>query len=183
MVIFINQIRMKIGVMYGSPGDHHGRQRAEVLRLRPPRHPPHRRDQGPRGGRRQPDPRQGRQEQGRAAVQAGRVRHHVWRGHLQDRRADRPRRQGRHRREVRRLVLLSTASASARAARTPRRSSSRTPRSPRRIEAEIRQAAGIIADKIFDEIDPNDPDVDADVSLSSIERGPGLSGQPFKPLI
>jgi recombination protein RecA len=31
-----------------------------------------------------------------------------------------------------------------------------------RIEAEVRQASGIIADKIFDEIDPNDPDVDAD---------------------
>jgi recombination protein RecA len=50
MVIFINQIRMKIGVMFGSPGNHHRRQRAEVLRLRPPRHPPHRRDQGPRRG-------------------------------------------------------------------------------------------------------------------------------------
>ena len=33
MVIFINQIRMKIGVMFGSPGDHLRRQRAEVLRL------------------------------------------------------------------------------------------------------------------------------------------------------
>ena len=37
-------------------GDDHRRQRAEVLCLRPPRHPPHRRDQGPRGGRRQPRP-------------------------------------------------------------------------------------------------------------------------------
>ena len=51
-----------------QPGDHHRRQRAEVLRLRAPRHPPHRRHQGRRGGGRQPDPRQGRQEQGRAAV-------------------------------------------------------------------------------------------------------------------
>ena len=66
--------------------DHHRRQRAEILRLRAPRHPPHRRDQGPRAGRRQPDPGQGGQEQGRAAVQAGRVRHHVRRGHLQERR-------------------------------------------------------------------------------------------------
>ena len=106
MVIFINQIRMKIGVMYGSPGDHHRRQRAEILRLGPPRHPPHRRDQGARRGGRQPDPRQGGQEQARAAVQAGRVRHHVRRGHLEDRRADRSRRQGRRGREVRRLVLL-----------------------------------------------------------------------------
>ena len=106
MVIFINQIRMKIGVMYGSPGDHDRRQCAEILRLRAPRHPPHRRDQGPRRGGRQPDPRQGGEEQARAAVQAGRVRHHVWRGHLQDRRDHRSRRQGRHRREIRRLVLL-----------------------------------------------------------------------------
>ena len=106
MVIFINQIRMKIGVMFGSPGDHHRRQRAQVLRLGPPRHPPDRRDQGARRGGRQPDPGQGGQEQARAAVQAGRVRHHVWRGHLEDRRTGRPRRQGGDRREVRRLVLL-----------------------------------------------------------------------------
>ena len=46
MVIFINQIRMKIGVMFGNPRDHHRRQRAEVLRLGAPRHPPHRLDQG-----------------------------------------------------------------------------------------------------------------------------------------
>jgi recombination protein RecA len=68
MVIFINQIRMKIGVMFGKPGDHDGRQRAEVLRLGASRHPPHRRDQGSRRGRRQPDPRQGGEEQARAAV-------------------------------------------------------------------------------------------------------------------
>ena len=86
--------------------DHDGRQRAEILRLGAPRHPPHRRDQGPRRGGRQPDPRQGGQEQGRAAVQAGRVRHHVRRGRLQGRRAHRSRRQGRRGREVGRLVLL-----------------------------------------------------------------------------
>ncbi len=67
-----------------QPRDHHGRQCAEVLRLRTARHPPHRRDQGSRRGGRQHDPRQGGQEQGGAAVQAGRVRHHVRRGHLQD---------------------------------------------------------------------------------------------------
>lgn len=32
----------------------------------------------------------------------------------------------------------------------------------RRIESEVRQASGIIADKIFDTVDPNDPDIDAD---------------------
>ena len=106
MVIFINQIRMKIGVMFGNPETTTGGNALEVLRLRAPRHPPHRPDQGARGGGRQPDARQGGQEQGGAALQAGRVRHHVRRGHLQDRRAGRPRRARRHRREVGRLVLL-----------------------------------------------------------------------------
>ena len=50
-------------------GNHHRRQRAEILRLGASRHPPHRRDQGPRRGDRQPDPRQGGEEQARAAVQ------------------------------------------------------------------------------------------------------------------
>ena len=40
-VIFINQIRMKIGVMFGSPGDHHGRQRPQVLLQRAHGHPSH----------------------------------------------------------------------------------------------------------------------------------------------
>ena len=82
IVIFINQIRMKIGVMFGNPGNHHRRQRAQVLRLGAPGHPPHRRDQERRGSHRQPDARQGRQEQGGAAVPRGRVRDHVRRGHL-----------------------------------------------------------------------------------------------------
>ena len=77
MVVFINQIRMKIGVMYGSPETTSGGNAPEILRLRPPRYPPHRRHQGARRGGRQPDPRQGGQEQAGAAVQAGRVRHHV----------------------------------------------------------------------------------------------------------
>jgi recombination protein RecA len=46
MVVFINQLRMKIGVMYGNPGDHDRRQRAQILRFGPARHPPHRPDQG-----------------------------------------------------------------------------------------------------------------------------------------
>ncbi len=86
MVIFINQIRMKIGVMFGNPGNDHWRQCSEVLCLCPPRYPSDRPDQGTRGSRRQPDPRQGGQEQGRPALQAGRIRYHVWRGHFQDRR-------------------------------------------------------------------------------------------------
>ena len=67
-----------------QPGDHDRRQCAEILRLGAPRHPPHRRHQGARRGGRQPDPREGGQEQARAAVQAGRVRHHVRRGHFQE---------------------------------------------------------------------------------------------------
>ncbi len=43
---------MKIGGDVRFARDHHGRQRAEVLRLRPPRHPPHRRHQGARRSRR-----------------------------------------------------------------------------------------------------------------------------------
>ena len=42
LVIFINQIREKIGVMFGSPGDDDRRPRPQVLRLRPDGHPPHR---------------------------------------------------------------------------------------------------------------------------------------------
>ena len=79
--IFINQLREKIGVMFGSPGDHPRRPGAEVLLVGPARHPPHRVHQGRRRGRGQPHPGQGRQEQGGPAVQAGRVRHHVRQGH------------------------------------------------------------------------------------------------------
>ena len=58
-------------------GNHHGRQRPEILRLRASRHPPHRLDQGPRRGDRQRNPREGGQEQGRPAVPSGRIRHHL----------------------------------------------------------------------------------------------------------
>ena len=60
-----------------QPRDDHRRQRAQVLRDAAARHPAHRRHQGRRAGHRQPDPRQGGEEQGRPAVQGGRVRHHV----------------------------------------------------------------------------------------------------------
>src|SRR3982750_3940576 len=94
MVIFINQIRMKIGVMYGSP------------ETTPGGNAPRLHQQGARRGDRQPGPRQGGEEQGRAPVQAGRVRHHVRRGRLEGRRVDRPRREGWHCGEVGRLVFL-----------------------------------------------------------------------------
>ena len=92
--IFTNQLREKIGVMFGNPETTPGRPCAEVLRIGPTRHPADRDSQGGRRGDRQPHPREGRQEQGGAAVQAGRVRHHLRRGHLlgglADRRRPRP---------------------------------------------------------------------------------------------
>ena len=82
IALFTNQLREKIGVMFGNPETTPGRPRAEVLLLGAARHPPHRDAQGGRRGDRQPRPREGREEQGRAAVQAGRVRHHLRRRHL-----------------------------------------------------------------------------------------------------
>jgi protein RecA len=106
IVVFINQIRMKIGVMFGKPGNHHRWQRAEVLFFGPPRHPPHRRHQEWRGSGRQPDARQGRQEQGRAAVPRGRIRDHVRPRHLPRRRDHRAGLRAQHHREVRLLVFV-----------------------------------------------------------------------------
>ncbi len=75
--LFTNQIREKIGVMFGLAGDPARRPRAEVLRVAAPGHPAHRDPQGGHRGRRQPGSREGRQEQGRAALPPGRVRHRV----------------------------------------------------------------------------------------------------------
>ena len=149
MVIFINQLRMKIGVMYGNPETTTGGNalkfyasvRLDIRRTGA--------DQGPRRDRRQHDPREGRQEQGRAAVQAGRVRHHVRRGHLQDRRDPRSRRQGRAGREVGRVVQLRFASASARAARTPRRILKDNPEMCDRLEAAIRSRTDEVAEEMM----------------------------------
>ena len=106
LVIFINQIRMKIGVMFGNPETTSGGNalkfyasvRLDIRRVGSIK------DQEEIG--RQPDPSQSGQEQGRTALQAGRVRHHVRRRHFQDRRADRSGLQGRHHREIRLLVLV-----------------------------------------------------------------------------
>ena len=87
MVIFINQIRMKIGVMFGNPETTTGGNalkfyasvRLDIRRIgaiKKGEEVDRQRDQG-----------QGRQEQGRAAVQDGRVRHPLRRGH-QPRRRD-----------------------------------------------------------------------------------------------
>ena len=89
-----------------EPRDDHRRQRAQVLRDGAPRHPPHRRDQGRRAGHRQPHPREGGEEQGRASVQGGRVRHPVRPRHLARGRPARSRVEREHRREERHLVQL-----------------------------------------------------------------------------
>jgi recombination protein RecA len=46
LLIFINQIRMKIGVMFGSPETTTGGNALKFYASDPPRHPPHRRHQG-----------------------------------------------------------------------------------------------------------------------------------------
>ena len=81
MVIFINQIRMKIGVMFGNPETTTGGNalkfyasvRLDIRRIGS--------DQEGRRGHRQRDQGQGGQEQGRAAVQDRRVRHPLRRRH------------------------------------------------------------------------------------------------------
>ena len=111
LCLFTNQIREKIGVMFGSPETPAGRPRAEVLLLAAPRHPPDRDAQGGHRGGRQPGPRQGRQEQGRAAVPPGRVRHRVRPGHLEGGLPPRPRARARDRAEVGLVLLLRRRAA------------------------------------------------------------------------
>ena len=67
-LIFINQIREKIGVMFGNPETTTGGPRAEVLLVDPRGHPPHRRHQRRRDGHRQPHQGEGGEEQGGLAV-------------------------------------------------------------------------------------------------------------------
>jgi len=76
--IFTNQLREKVGVMFGSPETTPGGKALKFLRQRPHGHSP----QGPAQGRRrqrlwQPHACQNREEQGRTAVCRGRVRHHL----------------------------------------------------------------------------------------------------------
>ena len=74
-VIFINQIREKIGVMFGSPETTPGGRALKFYCLLPDRRPPDRPAQGGRGGDRPAGAGQGGQEQGGPAVPRGRVRH------------------------------------------------------------------------------------------------------------
>ena len=84
MVIFINQIRMKIGVMFGSPETTTGGNalkfyssvRLDIRRIGAIKD----KDEGCR----QPDPRESCEKQSSAAIQADRIRHHVWRRHLEN---------------------------------------------------------------------------------------------------
>ena len=106
MVIFINQIRMKIGVMFGNPETTTG---GNALKFYASVRLDIRRIGAIKSGRRsrgQPDPRQSGEEQGRSAVPRGRVRNHVRHGHLARRRNHRHGFGPGHHREVRLLVQL-----------------------------------------------------------------------------
>ena len=67
----INQIRMKIGIMFGNPETTTGGNALKFYSSVRPGYPPHRRYQGSRRSGGQPDPRQSGQEQGGPALQAG----------------------------------------------------------------------------------------------------------------
>ena len=100
--IFINQLRDKIGVVYGNPETTTG---GNALKF----YASVRIDighQGRRGTARHPHPRQSGQKQGGAPVQEGRIRHHVRRGHLEDRRNHRPGCGLRNHQEIGFVVLL-----------------------------------------------------------------------------
>ena len=141
IVIFINQIRMKIGVMFGNPETTTGGNALKFyasVRLDIRRIGAH---QERRGSHRQPDPRQGGEEQGRAAVPRGRVRDHVRRGHLARRRDHRHRRRAGPHREVRLLVQLQRRAHRPGQGQRAQLSSSSIPEIAAEIEAAIRDAA------------------------------------------
>ena len=119
IVVFINQIRMKIGVMFGNPETTTGGNALKFyasVRLDIRRIGAH---QARRGGDREPHEGEGRQEQGGAAVPRGRVRHPLRPGHLQGGRAARHRRRSKASSRSRVRGTPSRASASVRGARTP----------------------------------------------------------------
>ena len=99
------------GSASARPETQPGGRALKFYSLAAPRHPPHRDPQGGHRGGRQPGPREGRQEQGRGAVQAGRVRHRVRRGDLQRGLPARPRARARPRPEVGLVLLLRRAAA------------------------------------------------------------------------
>ena len=135
--VFTNQIREKIGVSFGSPGDPARRPGAEVLLLAAPRYPPHRDPQGGHRGGRQPGPGEGRQEQGRGALQAGRVRHRVRSRDLERGLPARPRRWSTTWSRSRARSSPTASCGSARGATTPSSSWPRTPRPLARSRAKL----------------------------------------------
>ena len=105
-VVFINQLREKIGVMFGNPETTTGGRalkfyasvRLDVRRIGPVKE---------RGrDHRQPGAREGGEEQGRAAVQTGGVRHHVQRRDQSRRAVGGPGRRSRSHRQERGVVLV-----------------------------------------------------------------------------
>ena len=119
VVIFINQLREKVGVMYGNPEVTTGGRalkfyasvRIDVRRIEALK-------SGARDHR-QPHPGQGGQEQGLSSLQGGGVRYHVRRGHLHDRRNAGSGRQAGSGAEIRLLVRHGRRPASARAVMRP----------------------------------------------------------------
>ena len=148
MLVFLNQIRLKIGVMFGNPETTTGGNalkfyaslRMEIRRIG--------QIKDRERGRRQPDPREGGEEQARAAVPPGRVRHHVWRRHQQGRRADRSRREGQRGGEVRRLVQLRQP-AHRPGARERQAVPARPPGRRRCDRAKVREQSGVVANAMM----------------------------------
>ena len=124
--VFTNQIREKIGVMFGNPETTPGGKalkfyssvRVDIRRIGAIK-------QTDGDGHRQPHQGQDREEQGRAALHRGGVRHHVQRRHLRHRLAARSRAGERDHRETRLAGSATRAPSSPRAA-TPRRKSCKT---------------------------------------------------------
>ena len=141
-VIFINQIREKIGVMFGSPETTPGGRALKFYSLLPHRRPPHRPAQGRRGGRRPAGAGQGRQEQGRPAVPRRRVRHDAHQRHQLRRRHPRPGHGAEDRRPHRRLVPLRRHAARPGQGKGPRCTSRRIPKLTEEIKDKIMAAGG-----------------------------------------
>ena len=105
-LIFINQIREKIGVMFGNPETTTGRQGAEVLLVDADRYSPDWRGEGRRRGGRVADQGEDCEEQGGGSVPRRRVRHSVWRGDFARGRCAGPGGDARDRGQERRVVQL-----------------------------------------------------------------------------
>ncbi len=104
--IFINQLRDKIGVVYGNPETTTGRQCTEILCECTYRHPSCIGHQRWRRTTRNTHPRESGEKQGRSPVQTRGIRHYVWRRHLENRGNHRLGRGLRHYQESRFMVFL-----------------------------------------------------------------------------